>query len=130
MPENKYCIKINIMPEYGTNIVVTNAIHSFLPSLLQINFDVVIGCDTMVYVDGKMVGKPRDEADAFNILKSLDGRKHSVRTGVCLINFGGDREELLSVESQVEFGQIGERLIRQYIATGEPMWVGYLESWT
>ena len=86
----------------------------------KITFDVIIGCDTMIFIDGKMIGKPRDPEDALTILKSLDGRTHSVRTGVCLIQREG-RRELFSVETKVEFGKVGEQRLREYNATGEPM---------
>jgi predicted house-cleaning NTP pyrophosphatase (Maf/HAM1 superfamily) len=78
----------------------------------------------MISIDGQIIGKPRDSENAFAILKSLDGRKHSVRTGVCLISSCG-HEELFSIETEVEFGQLGDRLIREYVATGEPMYVLY-----
>ena len=74
----------------------------------------------MISIDGQMIGKPRDEQHALAILKSLDGRVHSVRTGVCLLDARG-KEELFSVETQLEFGKNGEGLLQQYVATGEPM---------
>ena len=74
----------------------------------------------MISIDGQMIGKPRDEQHALAILKSLDGRVHSVRTGVCLLDACG-KEELFSVETQLEFGKNGEGLLQQYVSTGEPM---------
>ncbi|KAF7626039.1 hypothetical protein Mgra_00009780 [Meloidogyne graminicola] len=86
----------------------------------KIEFDLIIACDTMISLDGKLIGKPSDNNDAFNILKSLDGRKHQVRTGICLISGKGNKI-LFSVETEVEFGENGDKLIWNYINTGEPM---------
>uniref|UniRef100_A0A915MHE0 Maf-like protein n=1 Tax=Meloidogyne javanica TaxID=6303 RepID=A0A915MHE0_MELJA len=71
-------------------------------------------------MEGKLIGKPLTNNDAFNILKSLDGRKHQVRTGICLINRKG-KKIVFSVETEVEFGRNGDKLIRNYINTGEAM---------
>lgn len=98
----------------------------------KIDFDVVIGCDTMISVDGQMIGKPRDEQHAMDILHALNGRSHAVRTGVCLVAKNpGDKcvqqqepppiAVVFSVESLVEFGQLSAELIQSYIRTGEPM---------
>nr|CAD2169264.1 unnamed protein product [Meloidogyne enterolobii] len=53
----------------------------------------------MISIDGKLIGKPLNNNDAFNILKSLDGRKHQVRTGICLINKIG-KKVVFSVETE------------------------------
>lgn len=76
----------------------------------------------MISIDGKLIGKPLNNNDAFNILKSLDGRKHQVRTGICLINKEG-KKIVFSVETEVEFGINGDKLIRNYINTGEAMFL-------
>ncbi|KAL3086972.1 hypothetical protein niasHT_025496 [Heterodera trifolii] len=87
----------------------------------KVHFDALIGCDTMVSVDGELIGKPKDEEDAFQILKKLSNRSHIILTGVCIIDSSGNEKELFSVESRVEFGQLSDKLISQYIMTGEPM---------
>nr|CAD2168866.1 unnamed protein product [Meloidogyne enterolobii] len=86
----------------------------------KIEFDLLIACDTMISIEGKLIGKPLNNNDAFNILKSLDGRKHQVRTGICLINKKG-KKIVFSVETEVEFGRNGDKLIWNYINTGEAM---------
>lgn len=80
---------------------------------------VVIGADTVVALDGKVLGKPRDEADARRMLLALSGREHEVFTGVTLIR--GD--ELLSHAERtvVRFRTLTEEEIAAYIRTGEPM---------
>ena len=80
---------------------------------------VVIGCDTGVFIDGEMLGKPKDKEDAFLILKKLRGREHSVITGCCITD--GKHTETFSVKSQVFFRNLSDEDIKAYIATGEPM---------
>lgn len=80
---------------------------------------VVIGCDTGVFTDNKMLGKPKDEEEAFAMLKSLSGRDHLVATGCCITD-GKDKREF-SVISRVFFYPLSDGEIWDYIATGEPM---------
>lgn len=79
---------------------------------------VVVGCDTGVFIDGEMLGKPKDKEDAFLMLKKLSGREHSVITGCCITD--GNRTETFSVKSQVFFRNLSDEDIKAYIATGEP----------
>jgi septum formation protein len=80
---------------------------------------VTIGSDTIVVVDGAVLGKPRDEAEAARMLRRLSGRSHIVITAVA----ARWRGRTLSAAEQVgvTFRQLSERDIRSYIATGEPM---------
>ena len=81
---------------------------------------VVLASDTLVAIDDAPLGKPRDEADAFRMLRSLSGRWHQVYTGVCVISAAGDI--LSGVDStDVRFGDMSDEAIRAYIRTGEPM---------
>ena len=81
---------------------------------------IVIGADTIVYQDGRVLGKPMDETDARNMLRQLSGRGHMVYTGVCVISVDG-RENVNVDASRVEFVPLSEEAIDWYIATGEPM---------
>jgi septum formation protein len=80
---------------------------------------VVIGADTIVVVDGDILGKPRDEAAAAGMLRRLAGRSHTVLTAVAVAR----GEQLVSgVESvDVTFRRLSDEDIAAYIATGEPM---------
>lgn len=78
----------------------------------------VIGCDTTVLVDGEVLGKPRDKEDAFEMLRKLSGKTHLVITGVCICK--GDRLRKFSQISEVEFYELTDDEINEYIATGEP----------
>ena len=80
----------------------------------------VLAADTIVYQDGQVLGKPKDEQDARNMLHSLSGKTHTVYTGVCVIGEDG-REEARADASRVAFVPLSDEAIDWYIATGEPM---------
>lgn len=81
--------------------------------------DVVIGADTIVVLDGQVLGKPHDEAHALAMLTALSGREHHVYTGVAVLQ---DSRELAQVEdTAVWFRDASQAELNRYIATGEPM---------
>lgn len=80
---------------------------------------IVIGSDTVVALDGIILGKPKDAEDAVKMLKALSGRSHTVYTGVALIN--GEKIKNFCEATEVEFYPLTEDEIRSYVATGEPM---------
>lgn len=80
--------------------------------------DVVIGADTVVILDGEVLGKPRDKDDAARMLRALSAKVHTVITGCAIIQNG---ETLtFSDVTRVEFYPLSDREILDYIATGEP----------
>ncbi len=79
---------------------------------------VVIGCDTVVELDGEILGKPRDESDARRMLSLLSGKTHRVYTGVC-ISFQ-NLEHTFHVCTEVTFMVLTEKQMTDYLATGEP----------
>ena len=79
----------------------------------------VIGADTVVVIDGHILEKPVDVADAAHMLRMLSGREHRVITGVCLAR--GDRRRVFSQETAVRFYPLRDEEIARYVATGEPM---------
>ncbi|MCI8513272.1 MAG: septum formation inhibitor Maf [Lachnospiraceae bacterium] len=84
---------------------------------------VILGADTVVVLDGEILGKPKDAEDAFRMLQALQGREHTVCTGVALLRrTAGEWERVLFAEKTKVFVRpmSGEE-IRAYIATGEPM---------
>lgn len=85
--------------------------------------DIVLGSDTIVSLDGKILGKPADEEEASRMLRLLAGRTHEVYTGVALLTRqnGELREKVFYEKAQVEMYPMSEEEIRSYIATGEPM---------
>ena len=80
---------------------------------------VVLGADTVVCLDGAILGKPKDEEDAARILRLLSGRTHEVYTGVCCMTERGAR--LCAARSEVIFRTLTDEEIAAYIATGSPM---------
>ncbi len=80
--------------------------------------DVVIGADTVVELDGAILGKPGDEEEAFSMLRALSGREHRVWTGVTLVRGGTCVSEV--ERTRVFFRPLTDAEIRAYIATGEP----------
>lgn len=81
--------------------------------------DIVITADTMVFLDEHRLGKPTDEADALRMLTALQGRSHTVCTGVTVMQ--GDHILTESEPTKVYFREASEAELRGYIATGDPM---------
>ncbi len=81
--------------------------------------DIVLGADTVVVIDGQILGKPADAADSARMLRMLSGREHQVITGVALVASG----QLLvaSETTSVTMSEITEQEIADYVATGEPV---------
>lgn len=94
---------------------------------------VVLGADTVVVLEGRILGKPSDEEDAARMLSALQGRSHEVYTGVAVLEYADQREnspvvgpepikkENYAVETRVYVNPMTEQEIREYIATGDPM---------
>lgn len=81
--------------------------------------DIVITADTMVFLADRRLGKPRDEAHALEMLTALQGRRHTVCTGVTVRQ--GSRSLTESESTFVFFRSASEEELRRYIATGEPL---------
>lgn len=79
----------------------------------------VLAADTTLELDGEIIGKPRDAADAHAILGRLSGRQHRVLTAVAISD--GERTRSRLSVSEVSFRTLSEHDIRRYVATGEPM---------
>ncbi len=79
----------------------------------------VIGADTIVVLDGRILGKPKDEADAADMLRFLSGKEHKVITGVCLTD--GVKTKKFAQVSKVRFYDLTDEEIAAYVATKEPM---------
>lgn len=81
--------------------------------------DIIIAADTVVALGGKILGKPKNEEDAFQMLSSLSGNIHTVYTGVCIMKNG--KKDVFFSATEVEFYPLTDEEINAYIATGEPM---------
>lgn len=81
----------------------------------------VIGSDTIVVLEGKVLGKPKDEQDAFSMLSSLQGTSHSVFSGLAIIDAETGKRKTGYIETKVTMREVSSDEIRRYIATREPM---------
>jgi septum formation protein len=81
--------------------------------------DVVLGADTVVVVDGQVLEKPRDTADAMRMLALLSGREHQVITGICLRS--QSRKIVDTAITRVRFVTLTQEEMEAYAASGEPM---------
>lgn len=78
----------------------------------------VLGADTIVVLDDRILEKPASDADALQMLRALQGRTHAVISAVCLLAHGVERQAI--DETEVTFRQCSDDFLRDYIATGEP----------
>ena len=83
------------------------------------NGSLVIGCDTIVVYGGKILGKPKDQEDAYATLCTLSGNTHDVITGVCVMY--KDKKACASEVTKVTFNPLSEQFIKDYINSGSPM---------
>ena len=81
----------------------------------------IIAADSVVSIDGLILGKPADESEAHAMLRALSGRAHEVFTGVCLRDAATGREMVEEVKTAVRFRELTDEEIWDYIRTGEPM---------
>ena len=81
--------------------------------------DAVIGADTVVVLDGEVLGKPKNAEDARRMLRALSGRAHTVFTGITVLRDGRMLQH--AERTEVHFRPLDEAEIERYIATGEPM---------
>ena len=83
----------------------------------------VLGADTIVVLDGDVLGKPKDETDAARMLTALSGRKHEVYTGVCITYPQGNIRKRIARfdKTDVYFRKLTQDEITAYVKTGSPM---------
>lgn len=81
----------------------------------------VIGADTVVSMNGEILGKPKDWRDAKRMLRLLSGKAHQVYTGVCILDAKTGKAACRSARTDVIFKKLTKRQIRAYIRTKEPM---------
>lgn len=91
-----------------------------LSSLFPLSSCLVIGADTVVVLNQKILGKPKNESDAIEMLRSLSGNKHSVVTSICIIDSESSQEKMLSTTSFVQFNILSDDLINSYIKDYKP----------
>jgi len=87
----------------------------------QVGKTIILGADTIVVLDGEIMGKPQNKEEAFFILKKLSDRMHRVYTGITLVNKYNQKMVSDYDLTEVKFNQLDDEKIRSYIDTGEPM---------
>ena len=81
----------------------------------------VIGADTLVFIDNEILGKPHDQAEARQMIARLQGRTHQVVTGVCLMHLRSHRERIFAESTDVLFHPLNARQIRDYLRQINPL---------
>ena len=81
----------------------------------------IIAADTVVTLDGKILGKPKDRQDAINMLTELSGKTHEVYTGICVMRMSDAKSVCKAVRTRVTFKELGADKIEAYVNTNEPM---------
>ena len=106
----------NLVP---AEIVVENAVRKAKAVAEAFPGDAVLGADTIVFLDGRVYGKPKDGEEAKAMLRALAGREHEVATGIAWVHAG---EVFTDVETtRVFFAPLTEEAIDAYVKTGEPL---------
>lgn len=82
---------------------------------------IIVGADTFVVFDNKILGKPHTESKAKETLKMLSGKKHIVVTGFTILDVENNKNVSAAVETEVIFKDLSEKEINDYVATGEPL---------
>ena len=103
------------------DIVKTLAVRKARAAASHYARGVIIASDTLVSLEGKPLGKPADENEAYAMLRALSGRAHEVFTGVCLHDAATGCEMVEEVKTAVRFRELTDKEIWDYIHTGEPM---------
>ncbi len=128
-------MNFEVIPSKGREIMISNIPENVVSALSeQKAYEVwsclpdrrdliVIGADTVVSIDGKILGKPKDNEDAYSMLSMLSGREHEVFTGVTLITLERGEEIIKTFyeSTKVTFMTLTDEEILDYIASGEPL---------
>lgn len=111
--------------KYDGNVceyVSTLALNKAMDVLEGITSDsVIIGCDTIVFYNNKILGKPKDKDEAFSMLKMLSNKVHYVYSSIALINSKTKATKVECICTEVKFMRLTEDMINDYINTGEPL---------
>ncbi len=82
---------------------------------------IIIGGDTIVVLDDEILGKPKNEEDAYRMLKALSGKTHRVYSGIVVINMHNNKIEESAIYTEVKMANLSDGEILNYIKTGEPL---------
>lgn len=107
--------------EHPAQTVKRLAMHKYEAACKKIKNGIVITADTIVVLEKEIIGKPKNEKDAFNILAKLSGRTHSVYTGFVVGNLTSQNQIVDYEKTEVTFRKLSSDEIKEYINTGSPM---------
>jgi septum formation protein len=105
--------------EHVQRLAIEKARLGFRQAVVPANDRAVLAADTVVEVDGEVLGKPENAGQAAAFLARLSGKKHKVHTAVAIVT--ANRELTALNSSEVEFAQLTDSQINAYVETGEPM---------
>lgn len=83
------------------------------------NESIIIGCDTIVFLDGRILGKPSNHEIAVKMLKDLSGKTHQVYSGIAMINSKTNKIITKSVCTEVKFSELSDDMILKYVESGQ-----------
>lgn len=104
-----------------SDLVIELALAKALSLIHRFPDALILGADTTVLLDGKILGKPRNRSEAGAMLRALSGRTHTVYTGLALVDVPTGIRETGYEKSLVTMKKLSPAEIRDYVATGEPM---------
>jgi len=107
--------------EHPAQTVKRLALHKSDAAVKKIKSGIVITADTIVVLGNEIIGKPKDEKDAFKILSKLSGKTHTVYTGFVITNLNNNKRKIEYEKTDVTFRKLLPQEIRDYIKTGSPM---------
>ena len=107
-----------LLPAQIAMHIAENKAEAVQKNLDNSNAQTIIAADTIVVLDGEILGKPDDSEDAFKTLRKLSGKIHKVITGVCILSF--QNKTLFAEETEVEFCELSDEQIEYYVSKFKP----------
>jgi septum formation protein len=110
----------NNIPSYVMNLAEGKA-RSVSKKIMDQDNNLIIGCDTIVAFNNRILGKPKDKKDAFEMLQALSGNEHEVYSGLAILDVKSNKIIKDFVCTKVKFSKLTSSQIEKYINTGDPM---------
>ncbi|NFP92586.1 Maf-like protein [Clostridium sporogenes] len=110
----------NNIPSYVMNLAEGKA-RSVSKKIMDQDNNLIIGCDTIVTFNNRILGKPKDKKDAFEMLQALSGNEHEVYSGLAILDVKSNKIIKDFVCTKVKFSKLSSVQIEKYINTGDPM---------
>lgn len=110
----------NNIPSYVMNLAEGKA-RSVSKKIMDQDNNLIIGCDTIVAFNNRILGKPKDKKDAFEMLQALSGNEHEVYSGLAILDVKSNKIIKDFVCTKVKFSKLTSLQIEKYVNTGDPM---------